>query len=108
MNIDYTAIITKANERKDALIRFEQAAIALKAEMACFEEDTLPVLVEYQAAYKALDDEARKLLPGTAGHAANVLANDLCGTFNRRMNCRYNDSDVRAENGRQALELLTT
>lgn len=76
MNIDYAAIIAMANDRKDKLMGFEQAAQRLRAELMN-SEPLQAALVEYKAAYDKLDPEAHKLLPPDAGHPVATWAGQM-------------------------------
>lgn len=106
MNIDYAAIIATANVRKEALQAFEAATIQFKAEMNCFEEDTLPAVREFIRAYKNLDNEALQLIPKQAAHAAWVLADRVAYASNALHN-NYNAQEPGAMSGRKGLEVLT-
>lgn len=80
MNIDYAAIIEKANARKDALQKFELALQGLRGEInESGDPDLITALQDFQKACCALDAEAQNMLPpgalNVARHfAANVLA----------------------------------
>ena len=78
MNIDYTAIIQKANDRKDALMRFEAAVRQLSSEI---NESGSPELIEaayaLQQSYNALDAEARALLPGNCELPLVLFVNNM-------------------------------
>ncbi len=68
MNIDYAAIIQAANNRKDALQRFEAACHHLDA-VLCGEYRAVVAAVEaFTAAHANLDAEAHALLPKDAAH----------------------------------------
>lgn len=62
MNIDYAAIIAKANERKDSLQRFEVASQYLKVQLRT-SQPLLDALAAWKACHEQLDTEARYLLP---------------------------------------------
>lgn len=72
MNIDYTAIIAKAEQRKNALkaieALLEEAPHRLK-QAKCVHDYT----VRLKAAYAALDAEGRKMLPEDLNTAFNYV-----------------------------------
>lgn len=74
MKIDYAMIIAQANARKDALLQFETATKNLKYHVEHTMPDFEAALREFQAAHKALDDEALALLPKDAAHPVNYWA----------------------------------
>lgn len=80
MNINYAEIIEKANARKDALLAFEKAVNNLHTEMTEGVPDIISYCHEYERTYKALDNEAQRLLPGDHLNAAHVM-----GIFAARM-----------------------
>lgn len=64
MNIDYAAIIEKANARKDALQKFELAVQGLRNEInESGHPHLIGALYDFQKAEKGLDEEARHMLP---------------------------------------------
>ena len=88
MNIDYAAIIQKANERKDALQKFEGAVTNLRAEInESGSPELITALYEYKIKYEALDAEAINMLPENAGHVLVVFANDMMAVWNRLLQC---------------------
>jgi len=62
MDIDYTAIITKANERKDRLLNLS-AQLEQVPEMVKILEEVQGWATQVADTYHALDDEGRALLP---------------------------------------------
>lgn len=77
MNINYDEIITKANERKNALKEFEGAVThlddVLNDEGATFQQ----ALQRYKSACDALDAEAHKMLPGRTAYCVANWANNM-------------------------------
>lgn len=82
MNIDYTAIIAKADARKDALLRFEAAVQQLSGHI---NEGDDPDLIEafhtFQEAFNALDAEALALLPPNTGHSLSRWVANMLSTW---------------------------
>lgn len=78
MNIDYTAIITKANERKDALVQFEEAVRLLRSEINDGNEpDLITAAHLFQTAVNNLDAEAVAMLPGHNLEPVRLFVNNL-------------------------------
>lgn len=82
MNIDYAAIISKANERKDALLRFESVVLNLRSEIDPDREPDLIVVARaFQKAVSDLDEEARRMLPFHKLQPINQFVNNLLSTW---------------------------
>ena len=78
MNIDYTAIITKANERKEALQAFERAVQGLRGEInEGGHPDLIEALYDFQKAEKNLDEEARQMLPVNGLQPLSLFVNNM-------------------------------
>jgi hypothetical protein len=78
MNIDYAAIIQKANDRKDALMRFEAAVRRLSGEInESREPDIIEALRHFQHVATALDQEAQSMLPVNSLHPVLAFANNV-------------------------------
>lgn len=78
MNIDYTAIITKANERKEALQAFERAVQGLRGEInESGHPDLIETLYDFQKAEKNLDEEARRMLPVNGLQPLSLFVNNM-------------------------------
>jgi hypothetical protein len=69
VNIDYAAIIAKANERKDALIKFELAMQELFGEInESLEPDLIIAARHWVTAWNKLDAEAKEMVSASDGH----------------------------------------
>lgn len=78
MNIDYAAIIEKANARKDALQKFELAVQGLRGEInEAHEPDLISAARDFQNALHALDAEAHALLPQNTAQVLGLFVNNL-------------------------------
>lgn len=71
MNINYDEIITKANERKNALKEFESAVHHLNAVLDNEAVAYASALGLYKTACEKLDPEAHKMLPPDTAHVLN-------------------------------------
>ena len=88
MNIDYSAIIAKANARKDALQKFEDAVTNLRAEInEAGGPELITALYDYKTKYDALDLEAIQLLPAEAGRVLWQFASGMLAAWNQLGSC---------------------
>jgi hypothetical protein len=77
MNIDYAAIIAKANVRKDALQRFEALLPEVRAAYEAFPAQ-INLAERINHAVQALDDEAKSLIGYSSCRALIYMASALC------------------------------
>lgn len=83
MNIDYAAIIAKANARKDALMRLEAAVTELRSEINENPNPLIEALAGFKKSWEALDGEAQALVGVNYGHLLNTFANDMLVQWSR-------------------------
>lgn len=83
MNIDYTAIIQKANDRKDALMRFEAAVNELHSEINEGPNPLIEALAGFKKCWEALDTEAQALVGVNYGHLLNTFSTDMLTQWKR-------------------------
>ena len=83
MNIDYAAIIQKANDRKDALMRFEVAVTNLSSEINEGPNPLIEALAGFKKCWEALDGEAQALVGVNYGHLLNTFASDMLVQWSR-------------------------
>lgn len=85
MNINYNDIITKANERKDALKKYEAAVLNLDYVLSAEAITYQHALQRLKEAHEGLDAEAHKVLPECSGHpAAYVLSQWVCNVLSQQ------------------------
>ena len=75
MKIAYDDIITKANQRKEALKDFAERVEGLEV-LIDYLEDAAVLAMELTASYKELDAEAKKMLPPGADMIAGYLGHE--------------------------------
>lgn len=76
MDIDYTAIITNANARRDRLLNLA-AQLEQAPEMVKMLQEIHAWAIQVADTYRALDDEGRALLPHPIRHALEYASSSL-------------------------------
>lgn len=85
MNINYDGIITKANERKDALKEFEAASLRLSTVLSNEAVVYYAALLRFRMAHESLDAEAHEMLPKCFERpAAHVLCQWASNVLNHQ------------------------